>query len=75
MTIPNISEIINYCTQRVVLAQEKLDWLEARMQKKGEWRCALEGCGAVCVMIIGTPLMLMWSVDSWDMKLKVSASK
>ena len=39
--------------------------------KKGEWRCALEDCGAVCVMTTGAPTMLKWSAENWDMEMMV----
>ena len=38
-----------------------------------EWRCASITSGGQCVMTAGTPLMLLWSADSWDtLTLEVS---
>ena len=31
------------------------------------WRCALEICGKLCV-IIGAMVMPVWCADSWDLK-------
>ena len=39
---------------------------------KAEWRYVLTLHGVLCVMIIGTILMLLSCVESWDTLLKVS---
>ena len=38
------------------------------MRERGEWRCALEECGGLCVTEVGAPLMLLWCAGSWDLK-------
>ena len=38
------------------------------MREREEWRCALEECGGLCVMIAGAPPMLLWCAGSWDLK-------
>ena len=39
-----------------------------QMRGRGGWRCALEKCGELCVMIAGAETMLVWCADSWDLK-------
>ena len=41
------------------------------MKGRGEWKCALEECGGLCVMTGGTPVMLVWCADSWALKWTV----
>ena len=41
------------------------------MRGREEWRCALEECGGLCVMIAGAPMMLVWCADSWALKWTV----
>ena len=38
---------------------------------RAEWRSALAMSGALCVMVVGAVLMLLWCVDNWDTPLKV----
>ena len=39
------------------------------MRGKGGWKCVLEKCGGLCVIIVGVPVMLVWCAGSWDLKL------
>ena len=48
------------------------NWWEVRLCRKGEWKFAWMECLAPCVIIIGTTVMLLWSVDSLDLLHKVS---
>ena len=49
-------------------------WLEAQISMRVEWKYASTICGGQFVMTAGTPLMLLWSANSWDMHtLEVSA--
>ena len=32
------------------------------------WRYALEECGELCVIITGTPMMLVWYAGSWALR-------
>ena len=43
------------------------DWLKGEHLAMVEWRYALMGCGAQCVMMGGMPGMHKWCVDNWDM--------
>ena len=48
--------------------------LEAPVSMRVEWRSVLITSGGQCVMITGTTLMPLWSVNSWDMHtLEVSS--
>ena len=40
--------------------------------KKEELKCVLMDYGALCVAMIGTPMMLEWSVSSWVMQTQVN---
>ncbi len=46
---------------------------EAHVHLKGEWKCVTTTSGELYVVVDGTPLMLMWCVDSWDMYPLVSS--
>jgi len=50
-------------------------WWEVPISMRVEWRCASTTSGGLYVMISGTPLMLLWSANSWDMHtLEVSST-
>ena len=50
-------------------------WWEDPIGMRVEWRCASMTNGELCVMMAGTVLMPVWSVNSWDMQpLEVSAN-
>ena len=40
--------------------------------KKEELKCVLMGYGALCVAVVGTPMMLEWSVSSWVIQTQVN---
>ncbi len=48
------------------------DWWEVDILWKAVWRCAMMGYGEQCVVISGTTLMLLWSVECFIMSLQVS---
>jgi len=42
-------------------------WWEVPISMRVEWRCASMTSGGQCVMTAGTPMMLQWCANSWDM--------
>ena len=52
----------------LVATMEMFVLLKGQMIGRGGWRCALEECGELCVMIAGTPVMLVWCAGSWASK-------
>ena len=54
---------LHYC-QVVQMVTSGL--LVDRMTLRVELKCATMQHGGQCVMTSGEPLMLLWSVDSWD---------
>ena len=42
-------------------------WWEVPLSMRVEWRFALMTSGELCVTTPGTALMLLWSVNRWDM--------
>ena len=49
---------------------------EALIRMRVEWRCASMTSGGQCVVTDGMPLMLLWSVNSWNMHtLEVSEER
>ena len=38
------------------------------MRGRGGWKSVLQKCGGPCVIIVGTPMMLVWCAGSLDLK-------
>ena len=54
-----------------VAMMETCDWLEVRTSLKVVWSSVTVVYGALCVVISGEHLMLVWLVASWDSQLQV----
>ena len=52
---------------------EQFDWLMVYHKRMAVWSSATGGCGAQCVMMIGTTMMQQWCAGSWAIVQLVSA--
>ena len=52
---------------------EQFDWLMVYQKRMAVWNSATGGCGAQCVMTIGTTMMRQWCAGSWAIVQSVSA--
>ena len=61
---------IPVCFKNVLM--EQFDWLMVYHKRMAVWSSATGGCGAQCVMMIGTTVMQQWCADSWAIVQSVS---
>ena len=55
----------------LAVTMEMFVLLEGQTRGRGGWKYALEECGGPCVIIVGTPMMLVWCAGSLDLKWTV----
>ena len=53
----------------IAVTMEMFVLLTGQMREREGWKCVLEVCGELCVIIIiGAIVLLVWCADSWDLK-------